>query len=76
MSFICSNFAKYNRQIDQSSLNFRIMATPIRIIPTLYGKEAEAFEKAAREVEAHPHKKYDLTKEAKLIKAYLREMGF
>ena len=51
------------------------MATPIRIIPTLYGKEAEAFEKAAREVEAHPGK-YDYTKEAKLIKEYLREMGF
>ena len=32
------------------------MATPIRIIPTLYGKEAEAFEKAAREAEAHPGK--------------------
>ena len=52
------------------------MATPFRIIPTLYGKEAEAFEKAAREAEAHPHKKYDLTREAKLIKTYLQEMGF
>ena len=52
------------------------MATPFRIIPTLYGKEAKAFEKAAREAEAHPHKKYDLTREAKLIKTYLQEMGF
>ena len=47
------------------------MATPIRIIPTLYGKEAEAFEKAAREVEAHPHSKYDLTEAAKAIKSIL-----
>lgn len=51
------------------------MATPIRVIPTLYGKEAEAFEKAAREAETHPGK-YDFSKEAELIKDYLREMGF
>lgn len=51
------------------------MAIPIRIIPTLHGKEAEAFENAAREAEAHPGK-YDYTREAKLIKSYLQEMGF
>lgn len=51
------------------------MAIPIRIIPTLHGKEAEAFEKAAREAEAHPGK-HDFTREAKLIKNYLQEMGF
>ena len=51
------------------------MAIPIRIIPTLHGKEAEAFEKAAREAEAHPGK-YDYNREAKLIKNYLQEMGF
>ena len=51
------------------------MAIPIRIIPTLHGKEAEAFEKAAREAEAPPGK-YDFTKEAKLMKGYLQEMGF
>ena len=52
------------------------MATPIRIIPTLYGKEAEAFEKAAREVEAHPHNKYDLTEAAKAIKKHLVKVNF
>ena len=30
------------------------MARPIRAIPTLYGKEAEAFMRAAEAVEANP----------------------
>lgn len=51
------------------------MAIPIRIIPTLHGKEAEAFEKAAREAEAHPGK-YDLTEAAKNIKKYLVTVNF
>lgn len=50
------------------------MALAIRTIPTLHGKEAEAFERTARETEAHPGK-HDFTKEAKLLKEYLREMG-
>ena len=52
------------------------MAIPIRIIPTLHGKEAAAFEKAAREAEAHPHSKYDLTEAAKAIKKYLVTVNF
>ncbi|WP_308223702.1 hypothetical protein [Prevotella sp.] len=41
------------------------MAIPIRIIPTLHGKEAEA----------HPGK-YDLTEAAKAIKKYLVTVNF
>lgn len=51
------------------------MALAIRTIPTLYGEEAEAFERAAREAEAN-RGKIDITEDARLLKEYLRKMGF
>lgn len=75
MSLICSNFAAEIVHKLIKAVRFKIMAIPIRIIPTLHGKEAEAFEKAAREAEAHPGK-YDLTEAAKAIKKYLVTVNF
>lgn len=51
------------------------MALAIRTIPTLHGKEAEAFERAAREAETN-RGRIDITEDAKLLKKYLRKMGF
>lgn len=50
------------------------MALPIRPIPTLYGREAEEFERQARQVEANPGKQ-NYTKEAKNVRDYLKSIN-
>lgn len=50
------------------------MALSIRPIPTLYGKEAEEFERQARQVEANPGKQ-NYTKEAKIVRDYLKSIN-
>ena len=51
------------------------MATAIRSIPTLYGKEADSFLRAAQEVEAHPGT-INMTREAKLMRDYLKTQNW
>ena len=55
----------------------RIMATPIRIIPTLQGEDAERFLKRAEWVEAHPGTGKDkFTKsDIRRLREYLREQN-
>ena len=50
------------------------MATPIRNIPTLFGKDAEVFLQAAERVEANPGT-IDITAEAHALEKYLRKQN-
>lgn len=50
------------------------MATPIRIIPTLQGKDAERFIKRAEWAEAHPGRDVKVSnEEIQILRKYLRE---
>jgi len=51
----------------------RIMATPIRVIPTLHGEEARKFIERAEWVEAHPGQTKMDPAFIKKMKAFLRE---
>lgn len=52
------------------------MATPIRIIPTLQGKEAETFIERAEWAEAHAGKDAKVSKEEiQFLRNYLREQN-
>lgn len=48
------------------------MATAIKAIPTLKGKEAEAFEREAARVEANPYTQ-DYTRETKAVRDYFQD---
>lgn len=51
------------------------MATPIRIIPTLQGEDAERFLKRAEWVEAHPGRIKVSRKDINRLREYLREQN-
>ena len=51
-----------------------MMATPIRVIPTLHGEEARKFLERAEWVEAHPGRIKISKKDVELTKKFLREM--
>ena len=53
----------------------KIMATPIRVIPTLQGEEARKFIERAEWVEAHPGQTKADPEYIKKMKAFLREMN-
>lgn len=51
------------------------MATPIRSIPTLEGKEAISFYEAAARVEANPGTVRVLKKDIRIVRRVLRELN-
>ena len=50
------------------------MALPIRIVPTLYGKEAHKFLANALETENNPYSQ-DYRAKAKIVREYLRKVN-
>lgn len=53
----------------------RIMATPIRVIPTLHGEEARKFLEEAAWVEAHPGRDKVNKEDVEWLLNYCRERG-